>query len=65
MPIKSIVELIMKRDNLSRGEAENLVDCCRADLHTIVENDGSYDDAEECIADWLGLEPDYMEILLM
>ena len=33
-------------------------------LQDIMQNSGSYIQAEDCIADWLGLEMDYFDVLM-
>lgn len=58
--VEEIIALISKRDGISYTEAEQVVDECVEELKT-----AEYlDDCERIIADYLGLEPDYLEILL-
>lgn len=64
-----IVKILMRRDNISEEEARNRVDCCRAELHDMLNRAESvdfftYDLAASIVEDWLGLEPDYLEFLL-
>lgn len=62
--IKEIAQLIARRDNISIEEAYDSVRKCQSELDMIVMGGGSLDDAEECVAFWLGLEPEYIEFLL-
>ena len=62
--IKEIAQLIASRDNVSIEEAYYSVRKCQSELDMIVMGGGSLDDAEECVAFWLGLEPDYLPALL-
>lgn len=48
---KEVVEILMKRDGISRKEAENLIDECREALER-----GEHD----AIQEYLGLEDDYI-----
>ena len=62
--IKDIVKLIAKRDGISENEAYTSVNYCIKELQDIMQNSGSYIQAEDCIADWLGLEMDYFDVLM-
>ena len=67
--MEEIIKILMRRDGISENEAQNLVDCCRAELHDMLNraesvNFYTYDLAAGIIEDWLGLEPDYLELLL-
>ena len=55
-----VVEILMKRDGISREEATRLVDDTREE---ILESDPF--DADDIIACNLGLEPDYIFDILM
>ncbi len=52
-----IVRILMKRDGMERDDAEDLL----RDAREAVEEG---EDPEEVLADWFGLEPDYLEDLL-
>ena len=52
-----LVSILMRRDGMERDDAEDLL----RDAREAVE-DG--EDPEEILADWFGLEPDYLEDLL-
>ena len=62
--IEEIVSLIARREHISIEEARDTVRQCQSELDMIVSAGGSLDDAEECVAYWLGLEPEYVEYLL-
>ena len=64
MSVERIAQLIASRDNISIEEAYDSVRKCQSELNMIVDGGGSLDDAEECVAFWLGLEPEYLEFLL-
>lgn len=64
MSIKEIVELIARRDGITIEEAYDVVRQCQSELDMIVDGGGSLDDAEECVAFWLNLEPDFIPTLL-
>ena len=62
--IEEIIALIARRDGISIEEACDSVRQCQSELDMIVSAGGSLDDAEECVAFWLGLEPDFLPDLL-
>lgn len=62
--VEEIAQLIARRDGISIEEAYDIVRKCQSELDMIVMGGGSLDDAEECVAFWLGLEPDYLPALL-
>ena len=64
MNIKKIAQLIASRDNISIEEAYSSISQCQSELDMIVSAGGSLDDAEECVAFWLGLEGDFLPDLL-
>ena len=64
-----IIKILMRRDGITEEQARNLVDCCSAELHDMLNHTESvnfftYDLAAGIIEDWLGLEPDYIDYLL-
>lgn len=64
MSIERIAQLIASRDNISIEEAYESIQHCQTELDMIVSAGGSLDDAEECVAFWLNLEPDFLPDLL-
>lgn len=61
--MNEIVEILMRRDGISRLEAENLVEECREELWDAAARE-SYQECEDIVYLYLGLEPDYLEFLL-
>ena len=62
--IEDLINLICRRDQISYNEALYIVEDCRREVNRTIANGGSYEEVADIIADYLGLEPDYMEILL-
>jgi len=60
---KPIVETLMKRDGISRSEAEALKSEAKAELEEIL-NSGGLEEAFDICYDHFGLEPDYLDELL-
>ena len=60
--VPEIARLIAKRDGISYEAAMRVINCCRDEI--LNEEEIDYDAAVDSIAYWLGLEPDYLEILL-
>ncbi len=54
---ESLKEVLMRRDRLTAEEADNMIEGARQDVR-----EGA--DPEEVLADWFGLEPDYVFDLL-
>ena len=53
----TIVEVLMRRDGMSRKEAQDLVEEARKDLNQrLAEGEYPFEICEE----WFGLEPDYI-----
>ena len=61
--MNEIVEILMRRDGISQLEAENLVEECREEVWGAAAR-GNYQECEDIVASYLGLEPDYLEYLL-
>lgn len=55
----NLVELLMRRDQLTHEEAIEMLFTCKEDLERAV-SDGNYNDVDDIIMDDLGLEPDYL-----
>lgn len=60
--LNPIVQILIKRDNMSLNDALNYMADAQREWKEITEEYGefSYDDAVEFIEDWFGLEPDYL-----
>ena len=61
--MKRIVAIIMERDGISAREALSQVKETRDAIHDAIDA-GEYDEAESIMADYLGLEPDYIMELI-
>lgn len=58
--MNTIVKILMKRDNMSQEEAEDLLDDAKDEAQSLLEEDGSLEDIECILMDYFGLEPDYI-----
>ena len=61
--MNEIVEILMRRDGISRLEAENLVEECKEELWNAAAR-GNYQECEDIVYSYLNLEPDYLDVLL-
>ncbi len=59
-----VVKILMERDDMTREEAESRVEEVQELLEDAVTT-GSYNKAEDILADELGLEMDYLFDLIM
>ena len=62
--MNEIINILMRRDGISREEAIARCKECRRRLHEEAVPTGDYEEAIDIIAEELGLEPDYMMYLL-
>ena len=63
--MREIIEILVRRDGISWLEAANIVEECQNEILKAIANNASYDDVADIIASELGLEPDYMDCLIM
>lgn len=61
--MNKIVEILMRRDGISRLEAESLVEECKEEVWDAAAR-GNYQECEDIIALYLGLELDYLDEML-
>lgn len=61
--VEDIISLISRRDNISYIEAMNVVNECMEEMENAVLN-ANWQEAEDILASYLSLEPDYLDILL-
>lgn len=61
--VEDIINLISRRDNISYIEAMNIVNECMEEMENAVLN-ANWQEAEDILASYLGLEPDYLDILM-
>lgn len=62
--MEELVKLLMRRDGISENEVYNLVEGCQQEIQEAIEFGANLELIEDIIMDWLGLEPDYLELLL-
>lgn len=62
--MEELVKLLMRRDGISENEAYNLIEGCQQEIQETIEFGANLELIEDIIMDWLGLEPDYLELLL-
>ena len=55
--------ILMRRDECDNETAEYLLDTCIDDL-IVHANNGDHEACSDCLADHLGLEPDYLDDLI-
>ncbi len=58
--VNKVIDILMKRDHMTKDEAEKLVADVRAEIDEVLEDTGSYDDVEDIMYCELGLEMDYI-----
>lgn len=62
--MREIIEILMRRDGLSEYEASNLAYQCKDHIFRAIENFADYDEIVDILMYDLGLEPDYLDVLL-
>lgn len=60
---KKIEKILVKRDGISRNEAQNLIEECKEEIELAIAT-GNTDKVEDILRDYLGLEPDYLDELI-
>ena len=60
---KKIEKLLVKRDGISRNEAQNLIEECKEEIELAIAT-GNIDKIDDILRDYLGLEPDYLDELI-
>lgn len=58
---ESLKEVLMRRDNMSEAEADDLIEEAKEDLQ---ERLGNGEIPEDICEEWFGLEPDYIDDLM-
>lgn len=59
-----LMKVLMERDGMTREQAREEIQEAREAVYECIEY-GDYEGAEEVLSDFFGLEPDYMDDLLM
>jgi len=62
--MESIKEVLMQRDGLSEIEAQDLINMATKEIFNCIES-GNFNAAEDVCWMYLGLEPDYIEQLVL
>lgn len=60
-----LIQLLMRRDGISKNEAIRCITDCKEEIMDIIQNDGTLSEVEDAIAYHLSLEPDYLDYFLM
>lgn len=58
--MNKIVSILMTRDGISENEAQNILDDCRSEIEDVLNMGGGYDEVEDILKYFLGLEMDYL-----
>lgn len=58
---EDLVAMIAKRDGVGMGTVERWIDQCKEEIG---DEGTTYDEAVELLKDYLGIEPDYLDIVL-
>lgn len=61
--VNDIINLIARRDHISTLEAMDVVNECMEEMEEAVAQ-GYWQEAEDILMAYLGLEPDYLDILM-
>lgn len=61
--MKQIVEILMRRDNITEDEAWGIVNDCAEEMNGAIMR-ANYQECEDILASYLGLEPDYLDYFL-
>ena len=61
--LEELAQMIAKRDNISYNEALATVRDCAADMEHAFYT-GSLDEVEDILREYLGLEPDYLDLFI-
>ena len=62
--IEDLVKLIARRDNISMEEAYEVVEDCIDNIRDVIENEPDYETVVDILREDLGLEPDYLDLIL-
>lgn len=61
--MESIKEILIRRDGMSEGEAEELINDAKEELEFYIQ-DGDMESAENICQEFFGLEPDFLTELI-
>jgi len=60
----NIVNILMKRDSMTRQEALKVACDARQEVLQAIDGGADYDSVADIVRDMLGLEPDYIESMI-
>lgn len=60
--VEDIINLISRRDNISYIEAMNIVNECMEEMEGAIRS-GNWQEAEDILASYLELEPDFLDVM--
>lgn len=63
--VDGIREVLMRRDRMSAEEADDLIMQARTDLYERLGTGDDDNDLFDICEEWFGLEPDYLDELIM
>lgn len=61
--MNELVKILIRRDNISEDEAWALVEECAEEMNSAIMR-ANYQECEDILASYLGLEPDYLDYFL-
>ena len=61
--LEELAQMIAARDNISYNEALSTVHDCAIEMENAFMS-GSLDEVEDILRDYLGLEPDYLDLFI-
>ena len=64
MNFNDIVNILVRRDGITRSEAFEIIANCKDEIDSIVADGGTLEELEATVEFWLGLEPDYLDLFL-
>lgn len=62
--LEELAVMLAKRDNLTFDEEMRVIRDCAADMEHAFYT-GNLNEAEELLKDYLGLEPDYLDLFIL
>ena len=62
--LEELAKMIARRDSISYEEGLAIVRDCAAALESAFA-DGNIDEAEDIVRDYMGLEPDYLDLFIL
>ena len=63
--LTDLAKLLSQRDGISMNEAQNIIEECELELNDAFCRGSTFMEVEDILADYLGLELDYLDLFLM